>query len=322
MPTRISLPHCLLACVACVACIGVLGNLTPVTAADTSSSHRILLHGRTGLAIIEPGGEVSWQMPWNNIHDLHLLDNGNILTRQGNATVVEINPETKTVQWKYDSASENGNAGKSVEVHAFQRLVNGNTMIAESGPARIIEIDRVGNLVHQIQLVTDRPSTHSDTRLARKLDNGNYLVAQEADGKVREYNPEGEVVWEYEVPMFDKPARGGHGPDGFGNKLFSAVRLENGNTLIGGGNGHCVLEVTPDKQIVRQIHQDDLAGIRLAWVTTVAALDNGNWMIGNCHAGPDQPILIEVEPKTKRVMWTLERFDDFGNNVSNSSVIR
>lgn len=290
-------------------------------AADDEVSHRVLLHGQTGLVIVEPDGEISWQMPWDAIHDIAMLDSGHILTRQGTQRVVEIDPKSKRVVWQYDSGSENGNAGKGVEVHAFERLENGMTMIAESGPARIIEVDRNGKLVRQIKLVTDHPSTHSDTRLARKLSNGHYLVAQEADGKVREYDADGNVVWEYEVPMFGKPARPGHGPDAFGNSLFSATRLENGNTLIGGGNGHCLLEVTRDKQIARQIHQDDLPGIRLAWVTTVEVLDNGNWVFGNCHAGPGQPILIEVDPETNDVVWTLDRFDDFGNDVSNSTIL-
>ncbi|TWT52167.1 beta-propeller domain-containing protein [Allorhodopirellula solitaria] len=290
-------------------------------AAEQAEGHRVLLHAKTGLVVVEPNGEISWQMPWNSIHDIHMLDNGHILTRKGKQQVVELDPETKSVVWKYHSGRRNGNAGKAVEVHAFERLDNGNTMIAESGPARIIEVDANGKLVKEIKLKTDHPSTHSDTRLARKLTNGHYLVAQEADGKVREYDADGDVVWEYEVPMFGKPARGGHGPDAFGNKLFSAIRLGNGNTLIGGGNGHCLLEVTPDKEIVRQIHQDDLDGIRLAWVTTVEVLGNGNWVFGNCHAGPEQPILIEVDPSTKQVVWTLDRFDEFGNDVSNSTIL-
>ncbi len=291
-------------------------------AAEEASSHRVLLHGQKGLVIVESNGDVSWQMPWNEIHDIAMLDNGNILTRRGNHRVVEIDPKSKSIVWTYDSGSENGNAGKAVEIHAFQRLENGNTMIAESGPARIIEVNSRGELVHEVKLVTDHPSTHSDTRLARKLDNGNYLVAQEADGKVREYDADGQVVWEFEVPMFGKTERSGHGPDAFGNSLFSATRLENGNTLIGGGNGHCLLEVTPEKRIVREIHQDDLPGIRLAWVTTVEVLENGNWVFGNCHAGPGQPLLIELNPETKEVVWTLDRFDDFGNNVSNSVLLK
>ena len=121
--------------------------------------------------------------------------------------------------------------------------------------------------------------------------------------------------------MFGKEAKGGHGLEAFGNRLFSAVRLKNGNTLIGGGNGHCVLEVTPEKEIVWQLHQDELPNIRLAWVTTLEVLPNGNYVIGNCHAGPGNPLLVEVEPKTKKVVWTFDHFETFGNSVSNSQLL-
>ncbi|MFZ4636803.1 MAG: hypothetical protein ACOYMC_05305, partial [Pirellulales bacterium] len=93
-----------------------------------------------------------------------------------------------------------------------------------------------------------------------------------------------------------------------------AVRLANGNTLIGTGNGHGVLEVTPDKEIVWRIGQHDLPGITLAWVTQVRRLPNGNTLLVNCHAGPDQPQIIEVTP-TKDVAWTFRDFTTFGNSL-------
>jgi len=285
------------------------------------AQHRVLLQGKDRLAVVESDGSVSWEMPWGGIHDLHLLPNGNVLTRQGSSAVVEIDRDQKSVVWKYDASQNPANAGKKIEVHAFQPLPDGDVMIAESGSARIIEVNRDGEVVKAVPLVVDHPNPHSDTRLARKLDNGHYLVAHEADGVVREYDDSGQVVWEYEVPMFGQTSAGGHGPDAFGNRLFSALRLENGNTLIGTGNGHSVLEVTPDKQIVWELHQNDLPGIRLAWVTTLEVLPGGNLVIGNCHAGPGQPLLVEVDRSTKEVVWTFDRFDDFGNNVSNSLLL-
>lgn len=289
---------------------------TPATA-----EHRVLLGGKDGLAIVGADGAIEWEMSWGGIHDIHVLDNGHIMVQERFRKIVEIDLETKEVVWSYDASASNGNDGKRIEVHAFQPLDNGNIMIAESGPARIIEIDRDGNLLHEVQLKVDNPHPHRDTRLARKIANGNYLACHEADGVVREYDYNtGEVVWEYAVPLFGKEPKPGHGPEAFGNSVFSAVRLQNGNTLIGTGNGHSVLEVTPDKEIVRQIHQNDLPGITLAWVTTLEVLDNGNLVIGNCHAGAGQPLLVEVDP-TGKVVWTLDRFDDFGNSVSNSILL-
>ena len=57
-------------------------------------------------------------------------------------------------------------------------------------------------------------------------------------------------------------------------------------------------------------------------MTTLQILPNGNYIIGNCHAGPGQPILIELEPKTKKVVWQLDGFEQFGNDVSNTLVVK
>jgi outer membrane protein assembly factor BamB len=286
------------------------------------AAHRVLLQGNDRLAIVEPDGRISWELKWGGIHDVHVLPNGHILVQQGAAKIAEIDPATRQVVWSYDSATQNGNAGKKVEVHAFQPLGDGRLMIAESGPGRIIEIDRDGALLKEVSLKIEHPHPHTDTRLARKLPSGNYLVCHEGDGTVREYDgPSGQLVWEYEVPLFDQSPKPGHGPEAFGNKCFAAVRLPNGNTLLTTGNGHSVIEVTPEKQVVWQIHQRDLPGITLAWVTTLEVLPNGRYVLGNCHAGPGQPLLVELDPKTRQVTWRLDRFDDFGNNVSNSVLL-
>jgi hypothetical protein len=306
-------PRLLLAIVACVA-IGFLSQ-------PLAAQHRVLTQGNDKLAIVGRDGNVEWEMKWGAIHDVAMLPNGHIVVQQGPAKVAEIDPKTKEIVWSYDSATQNGNAGRKVEVHAFQPLGDGRMMIAESGPGRIIEIDRAGKLLREVKLKIDRPNPHTDTRLARKLASGNYLVCHEGDGVVREYSGAGEVVWEYPVPLFDKPPRGGHGPEAWGNKCFAALRLASGNTLLSTGNGHSVLEVTPDKKIVWQIGQRDLPNITLAWVTTLEVLPSGNYLIGNCHAGPGQPLLVEIEPQTKKVVWTFDHFERFGNSVSNSMVL-
>lgn len=291
------------------------------TASLAPAQHRVLVQGKNRLAIVDAKGKVEWSMPWGGIHDLHVLDNGHIMLQQGAAKVVELDPKTKKVVWSYDSRTMNGNKGERVEVHGFQPLKDGRIMIAESGPGRIIEIDRKGTIHREIKLKVKRPNPHRDTRLVRKLSTGNYLVCHEGDGAVREYDGEGKVVWEYEIPLFGKKRQGGHGPEAWGNQTFGALRLKNGSTLIATGNGHSVLEVTPEKKIVWQIHQKDLPDIVLAWVTTLEVLPNGNYVIGNCHAGEGQPLLVEIEPKSKRVVWTFDQFDQWGNSVSNTRIL-
>ena len=288
------------------------------SAGDANGAQRIVTQGNDCLATVDADGAVEWEMPWGGIHDIHRLPNGHLMVQRGAAEVVEIDPVSREVVWSYDSAKRGGNEGKPVEVHSFQPLPDGGVMIAESGPARIIEINRDGEVLKTIPLKVENPHPHTDTRLVRKLADGHYLVCHEGDGKVREYDGDGKVVWEFGVPMFDQPARDGHGPEGFGNKCFAAVRMENGNTLITTGNGHSVIEVTPEKEIVWKLGQNDLPGITLAWVTTLEVLPNGHYVIGNCHAGPGQPTLMEIDPTTKEVVWQFTGYDKFGNNMSNS----
>ena len=297
------------------------------TSGADETTHRLITQGNGKLTIVDKDGTIEWEMPWGGIHDIHVGPGpaGNpqtIMVQQGSHRVVEIDIPTKKVVWEYDAATNNRDQpGEKVEIHAFQPLENGNVMIAESGPARIIEVNRKGELLKQIKLKVDRPHPHTDTRLVRKLKDGSYLVCHEGDGKVRLYNDAGNVKWEYEIPMFGRSAKGGHGPDSFGNKVFGAVQLPNGNFLIATGNGHSVIEVTPEKEIVWSLTQNELPDISLAWVTTLEVLANGNYVIGNCHAGPDNPLLIEIDPKTKKVVWTFDEFKTFGNSVPNSQIL-
>jgi outer membrane protein assembly factor BamB len=293
-----------------------------VSTYQAAAQHRVLLQGNGKLAIVAADGKIEWDMPWGGIHDLHVLPNGHIMAQQGSNKIAEIDPKAKKVVWTYDSGTMNGNKGKPVEVHSFQPLESGKIMIAESGPGRIIEVDRDGTIHHEVKLKVKNQSPHRDTRLVRKLDTGHYLVAHEGDGAVREYDSKGDVVWEFDVPLFGRKPRSGHGSEAWGNQTFAAIRLKNGNTLIATGNGHSVLEVSPEKKIVWQLTQKELPKITLAWVTTLEVLPNGNYLIGNCHAGPGQPLLIEIEPESKRIVWTLDQFDRWGNDVSNSRALK
>ena len=311
--------RCLLKSAAILLAAACLGN--PAQAEQTGTPRRILGadDSTRRIAIIAADGSVEWEHSVGPIHDAWLLPNKNILFQKNWTQIVEMTPD-KRVVWEYDAATQNGNSGKRVEVHAFQRLDDGLTMIVESGPARILEVDTHGKVRRELKLKVDKPNAHSDTRLARKLANGHYLVAHENDGCVREYDPAGQVVWEFTVPLFGKERRGGHGPEAFGNSVYSATRLPNGNTLIGTGNGHSVLEVTPDKQIVWKLEQNDLPGLTLAWVTRVERLPNGNTLLGNCHAGPNQPQFIEVTPD-KKVVWTFKDHKVFGDSMPVQAVL-
>ena len=180
----------------------------PSFAADTlppGPPYRLLAQDKGKVAILGPDGKIEWEVPLRHTaHDIQLLPNGNILLPTDNVTVVEMTPAKKIV-WKHVSRPQAPYKG-AVEIHAFQRLADGNTMIAETGNKRIIEVDAEDKVVKEIPLVVDHPDSHRDTRRARKLANGHYLVCHEKDATVREYDDAGKVVWSYKLGLNNRPA--------------------------------------------------------------------------------------------------------------------
>jgi outer membrane protein assembly factor BamB len=265
----------------------------------TGKPHRFLAgdYSRGLIAIVGADGTIEWSRRiQGEIHDAWILPNGHLLYHTGWTRIVELDMKADKEVWSYDAGASNGNAGKEIEVHGFQPLADGGLVLFESGSHRILEIDHDGKLRMQVPLTVKSPSPHRDTRNGRKLANGNYLVAHELDHCVREYDPAGKVVWEHPT----------------NSQVFGVLRLANGNTLINTGNGHRIVEVSPDHTEVWAIEQNELPGITLGWLTQLERLPNGDTIIVNCHAGPTNPQIIEVTPD-KRVVWSFRDFEHFGN---------
>lgn len=294
---------------------------TALWGADVSNErYDVIAADQGNLIRFNTSGGVVWRLTgFRPVHRIQQLPDGHLLTQKNFQHLVELDGFQQVV-WEYRADKQNGNEGKRVEVHAFQRLDNGNTMIVENGIGRVIFVDREGKIVEEFKYQVEALNAHRDVRQGRQIDNGNILLCHEADGRVTEYDTKGTIVWDYNVPLFDKQPAGGHGPEAWGNQVFNALRLKNGNTLIATGNGHSVIEVNREKEIVWSLHQRDLKGITLAWTTTLEVLDNGNIILGNCHAGKGQPQLIELT-RDKQVVWTFYDFDNLGDSTAASATI-
>ena len=76
-----------------------------------------------------------------------IFDNGasptDDLAHAGRSVVLEIDPQTKKVEWKY----ENGEQFHSNFTCSCARLPNGNTLINETAGSRIFEVNRDGDIV-------------------------------------------------------------------------------------------------------------------------------------------------------------------------------
>lgn len=273
----------------------------------TAKDDRLILlgasYGKNVLAICENDGTVLWKhdtkgpkQGHTGHHDIQLLKDGNILFHDTWTNTSEITLDQRII-WNYESRSANGNEGKNVDVHAFERLPNGETMIVESAIGRIIHVDDQGNIQKTISL---GEGGRKSTRLVNILKNGNYLACAENPGVVTEYDPSGQIVWEYPT----------------NTRVYGAIRLKNGNTLIATGSGNSVIEVTPEKKVVWEIAKK-VPGteIEIGWTTDLQELPNGNLVIGNCHAGENNPQIFEIT-KDKKVVWEFDEWDLVGNGLA------
>jgi hypothetical protein len=233
--------------------------------------------------LVSAGGKAEWEFAAPSCNDLWVLPNGNLLFNTGHG-VREVTRE-KQVVFDYQSKSE---------IYACQRLTNGNTFIGECNAGRLLEVEPSGRIAKEIRLLPEgKDGGHAYMRNARRLANGNYLVAHYGEGVVREYDGEGKAVRSI-------PAAGGP---------HSVVRLPNGHTLITCGDqkgGSRVFEVDADGKTVWQVQGEELPGISLKFIAGVQRLPNGNTVICN-WLGHGQfgkaPHLIEITPD-KRVVWT------------------
>src|SRR5262245_13959841 len=133
--------------------ISILLSL-PLQITDASErDYKVLGADKKRVAIVNAKGEIEWEVPnpdAREIHDIQMLPNGNVLFQTSYTTVVEVNRAKETV-WKHESKPKEGYAGR-VEIHSYQRLKNGNTLIAESGNTRLIEVDKQDKIVKEVPL--------------------------------------------------------------------------------------------------------------------------------------------------------------------------
>lgn len=210
------------------------------------------------------------------LNDVWQLSNENMLYST-DRNVREIRPQDGTVVWEYVPAA------KEPRISSCQPLQNGKVLIAESGQKRLIEVDRKGDIVKEVDV-------GAGTKMARFTKNGTYIVACR-DDQLREFDRKGKLLTSQKVKGAEK--------------LYGCVRLNNGNTLVSTGPGGEVLQLDGKGRPVWKIERKDLAkqlptkkNVAMA-AAGIQRLSNGNTII-SCP-GSD-PQLVEVRPD-KTIVW-------------------
>ena len=271
--------------VAILVCLANVIGMTSRAGADDPRlgiTHAFLATG--GETYIRDGqGAITWRYP-QPTRDGWILPGGNVLLALSKSNaypgggVVEVETNGKVVfAFK----------GTQSEVNTAEVIDGDKILISEAGDKpRLLEVDRHGRTLLEVPLKAQTQNHHLQTRMARKLADGNYLVPQLLDKVVREYTPKGAVVWEVKTP--DMP--------------FTAIRLPNGNTLIGCTLGNLVIEVDSKGEIVWKLTNDDLPGRPIKDACGVQRLPNGNTVITSYGAHGGEVKLMEVTPE-KALVW-------------------
>ncbi|MFP6613866.1 MAG: hypothetical protein VB835_16265 [Pirellulales bacterium] len=232
------------------------------------------------VCVVSSKGEIKHAFKTQNPNDVWALPDGEVLFawRRG----VKIYDKTGKLAFAWTSAE------KRDEIHTCQPLAGGNVLIAQNGPSRLIEVNRAGKIVKEIQVKSRNDDLHMRFRMCRKLDNGNYLCMVSCDNEIREIDSDGKTVRVIRDLPGVKMA-----------KAHAVMRLANGNTLFSTGAGAMAVEVDENDEIVWKLGRADLPEIKMGFMTGLNRLANGNTVIcfyqGSHH-------VIEVTPE-KKLVW-------------------
>ncbi len=261
----------------------------PIQESATGITHSFIAFGAETY-IMGSDGKVGWNDP-HNTRDGFLLPSGNVLMAV-----------TKSKEFPGGGAVEITRDGKVVfefkgtqsEVNTVQAVGEGRYMLVEAGDKpRIVEVDRAGKILVEVPIQAQTKDHHLQSRMTRKLANGNYLVPQLLDKVVREYTAEGKIVWEAKTPAEPNESW-----------PFTAVRLDDGHTLINCTHGNHVIEVDKEGKVVWQLTNADLPGPLLKDPCGVQRLPNGNTVITSYAQSTAGEIKLLEVTREKKIVWS------------------
>ncbi len=265
-------------------------QVTPDTLAEVEPiAHSFFIAGPTLTGIINELGQILWDAGRPAARDGYVLPNGNVLICWMDE-VVEYDQD-KQVVFSYQKPITTQELGTAV------RLDNGNTLITESGEhPRLVEVNSEGEIVAEVALQPETDNAHMQTRMARKLHNGNYLVPHLFAFAVKEYTPSGEVLRIFKTDLEELGGREAE------NWPFTAIRLANGNTVINLTHGNKIIEVNGDGEVVWKMGNQDVEGNPFQDPCGAQRLANGNTVIAS-YGAQDGIKLFEVTPE-KNIVWS------------------
>ena len=230
---------------------------------ESGITHSFLICGNKTVLLNEKS-EILWQTKGYG-RDGFVLENGNILVSVANVAK-EISRDGKLV-WSYQLSKGNKELGTCV------RLENGNTLVVERGvKPQLLEVRADGKIEVRVPLQPETANAHMQTRMARKMPNGNYMVPHLLAFAVKEYQPDGTVVRTIKTDLAELGGRKER------NWPFTAIRVGDGKILSNLTNGNKCVEFDSKGRVAWRLDNSHVDG-RLADPCGGQRLTNGNTVI-------------------------------------------
>jgi hypothetical protein len=228
---------------------------------------------------------------------VRLATRNTLITDYSDNHVFEITPSGRRF-WDFNtSLSDHHRLANPVRATA-----NGlnHVLIVDQGHHRVIEVDRDSDILRSFGeqgkpgIEDGLLNTPSDVQ---RLVNGNVLITDTGNHRIVEFEDK-QIVWQYGNADNATAGAYGNGPDQLSYPQ-SALRLDNGNTLIVDAGNLRVMEVSQDKALV---WEHSLAEgpdeERMDAPFRAAYMRNGLVMVLG------ESSVIEYDPREKKVVWS------------------
>ena len=280
------------------AAVVAAGAKKEASKSDSAVRHSFFVAGPTLTGIVGEDGQVVWDAKKRGARDGYVLPNGNVLICWSDV-VKEFEAESKKVIFEFKRREG------VKELGTVERLADGRTLVTELGPKpMLLEVDASGKVAVEVPLQPETNNAHMQTRMARKLASGNYLVPHLLAFAVKEYTPEGKVVRTHKTDLPELGGRKGR------NWPFTAIRLPNGHNLYNLTNGNKTVEMDAEGKVVWKASNKDFPKIKNLFADPCGAqrLPNGNTVIASYGArGKDQIKMFEIT-RDKKLIWSQTRY--------------
>jgi hypothetical protein len=215
--------------------------------------------------LISPEGKIKKSFYARNSNDVWILEDNTFLFNDGNG-VKRVHPDGRIV-WEYRSLL----SPEENEIHTCQPLENGNVLIAENGPSRVIEVDSQGQVVKESPIHSAGDNSHMRFRMCRKLDDGGFVLVLSDEQVIKEFDRDGNET------------RTVRPPEGVSfKKVHAVVKLKNGNLLISSGAGKVVFEIDEQDNVIWRLDPEELKekyGVEITFICGLQRLSNGNTVL-------------------------------------------